>query len=174
MAVEVDRASLFGSGADGQPLGLANTAGISVVSMGTNGAALTGYVQMLDALLDLETANAATPTAMILNPRTRRAINGFADSTGQPLRAPAALESIPILATTTIPTNQVQGTAVNASSIALGDFSQMILGVRQELRIEVLREAYASNLQYAFIAHLRVDVGIAQPGAFAVVKGIIP
>lgn len=114
LAVEVDRASLFGSGADGQPLGLANTAGIGVVSMGVNGAALGGYVPMLDAMLDLETANAATPTAMILNPRTRRAINGFVDSTGQPLRPPAAVESIPMLATTTIPTNQVQGTAVNA------------------------------------------------------------
>lgn len=174
MAVEADRAALFGAGANGVPLGLYGTVGINEVSMGVNGGPLTGFDPLLDALMELETANASAPTSMILHPRTRRAISGFKDSTGQPLRPPQALENLPAQATTIVPVNQVQGTATNASCILMGDFSQMIFGIRQELRIEVLRETFATNLQYAFLAHLRMDVAIAQPAAFAVVKGITP
>lgn len=38
---------------------------------------------------------------------------------------------------------------------------------RQELR-------FAENNQYAFVAHLRADIALAQPAAFCAVKGIIP
>lgn len=111
---------------------------------------------------------------MILAPRTWRTIEGFVDSQGQPLRAPQSIERIPRLVSTTVPVNQTQGTANNASTIVLGDFMQMMLGVRSELRIEVLREKYADTLQYGFIAHLRFDVQLAHPQSFAKLIGITP
>jgi len=174
MAVELDRVALFGSGVAPEPRGIFNTTGINVVSMGTNGAALTNYSPLLDALYELELDNAAAPTAQVMHPRTRRTINGFADTTGQPLMPPPALANVPQMGTTTVPINQTQGTAVNASSIIAGDFSQLLIGVRQELRVEILRERFAENLQYAFLAHLRVDVALAHPASFCAIKGIIP
>ena len=69
---------------------------------------------------------------------------------------------------------QIEGTANNASTIVLGDFTQMMLGVRSELRIEVLREKYADTLQYGFIAHLRFDVQLAHAQSFAKLIGITP
>lgn len=174
MAAEVDRVSLIGSGTAPEPRGIYNTVGINEVSMGTNGATLTSYAKILDGLYEVELDNAPPPTAMVLHPRTRRTINGFADTTGQPLQVPPALVDMRSYATTNIPVNQTQGTASNASCIILGDFAQLLLGVRNELRIELLRERYAENHQYAFIAHLRMDVGVAQPAAFCAVKGIIP
>ena len=42
MALEFDRAALYGSGSSNQPTGVALTDGINSVSMGTNGAALVG------------------------------------------------------------------------------------------------------------------------------------
>lgn len=174
MAAEVDRVSLIGSGTAPEPRGIYNTVGINVVSMGVDGAALTSYGKILDGLYEVELDNAPPPTAMVMHPRTRRTINGFADTTNQPLQVPPALVDMRNFATTNIPINQTQGLATTASCIILGDFTQLLLGVRNELRIELLRERYAENHQYAFIAHLRMDVGVAQPAAFCAVKGIIP
>lgn len=174
MAVEVDRVCLFGSGVAPEPRGVFNTANVSVVSLGTNGAAITNHAPLLDALYELEAANAGTPSAMVMSPRTSRVLNGLTDTTGQPLNAPRAVADVPRLVSTIVPTNQTQGTASNASSIVVGDFSKLILGVRSDLRIEVLRERFAETLEYAFLAHLRMDVGVLQPKGFCVVKGIVP
>lgn len=174
MAAEVDRVALIGSGTNPEPRGIYNTVGINVVSMGTNGAALTSYAPILDAQYELELDNAPAPGAMVMHPRTGRVLNGLADSTGQPLQVPPSLSGIVRHATTNIPVDLTQGTATNASAIILGDFTQLLLGVRSELRIELLRERFADAGQYAFIAHMRMDVAVAQPEAFCAVKGIIP
>lgn len=174
MAVETDRVCLFGTGTAPEPRGVVNTTNVGSVSMGTNGAALADWSKVLDTILELKQDNANDPTAMILAPRTWRTIEGFVDSQGQPLRAPQSIERIPRLVSTTVPVNQTQGTANNASTIVLGDFMQMMLGVRSELRIEVLREKYADTLQYGFIAHLRFDVQLAHPQSFAKLIGITP
>jgi HK97 family phage major capsid protein len=42
----------------------------------------------------------------------------------------------------------------------------LLIGVRTGLNIELLKERFADSHQYAFIAHLRADVQIAQPAAF--------
>jgi len=44
--------------------------------------------------------------------------------------------------------------------------------IRSGMRIEVLKEHFADNLQYGFLAHLRMDIQVAQPKAFSVLKGI--
>lgn len=174
MARQIDLAALFGSGTAPEPRGLFSTTGVNKVSMGTNGAALTSWAKVLDAMLELQVSNAEQPSAMIMAPRTWRTIEGFVDTTGQPLRAPSSIESVPRMVTTQVPVDQEHGTATAATPIIIGDFSQMMLGIRTGLRIEVLREAYASNMQYAFLAHLRFDVQFAQPKAFAVLEGIVP
>lgn len=174
MAVEVDRVSLIGTGTPPEPQGIFNVAGVNSVSMGTNGAQLTGYSKLLDAIYELELDNAGPATAQVMHPRTWRTIEGFVDTTGQPLRPPSSLENLPKLTTTSLPINQTQGSASNASPIIAGDFKQLMLGVRTGLRIEVLKERYAENLQYAFLAHLRADVQLVHPEAFVKLIGIIP
>jgi len=174
MAGEADRVALFGSGTAPEPRGVFNTTNINSVSMGANGAALTSYGKLLDFLYELELDNAGKPTAAIQHPRTWRTIQGFADTTNQPLQPPPALANLPQLVSTTVPINQTQGTANNASSVIVGDFSQLLIGIRQEMRIEILREAFASNLQYGFLCHLRMDVAVAHPESFCKLIGITP
>lgn len=174
MASELDRVALFGSGTAPEPRGIFNTANVLAVSMGTNGAALTGYAKILDALYELENANSNAPTAMVMSPRTSRVLNGLVDTTGQPLNPPEAVRAVQRLSSTTVPVNQTHGTATNASSIICGDFSQLLIGVRTVLRIEVLKEAFASTMEYGFLAHLRADIALAKPKSFVAVKGIIP
>lgn len=174
LAGEVDRVALFGSGTAPEPRGIFNTTNVGSVSMGNNGAALANYGKVLDTLYELELANSAAPTGMVMHPRTSRVLNGLADTTGQPLRMPEALAGIPRLVTTAVPIDQTQGTANNASTVLMGNFRELLLGFRQEMRIEVLRERFAENLQYGFIAHLRMDVAVAHPQSFCKLIGVIP
>ena len=93
---------------------------------------------------------------------------------GQPLNRPAVLAPLPYLETIQVPIDQTQGTETDASSVIVGDFTQMMLGLRSTMRIEILRELYAEPMEFGFIAHLRADVAIAQPKAFTKIVGIIP
>lgn len=174
MAAELDRVAFFGTGTAPEPRGIFNAANVLSVSMGTNGAALTGYAKILDALYELENANSNAPTGMVMAPRTSRVLNGLVDSTGQPLNPPEAVRAVPRLASNIVPVNQAHGTANNASSIICGDFSQLLIGIRTVLRIDVLKETFASTMEYGFLAHLRADIALAKPKSFVAVKGIIP
>ncbi|MGH8272807.1 MAG: phage major capsid protein [Gammaproteobacteria bacterium] len=172
MAVATDRVALFGTGESPEPLGVYGTTGVGAVSMGTNGAAPTSYDPFLDLVASLQNANAADPSGIVISPRTATQLAKLKDTTNQPLRKPEQLATVPFLTTTQVPTDQTQGTATAASCAVCGDFSQMMIGVRSQLRIELLREAFATNLQYAFLAHLRMDVQLAHPQSFAVLNGI--
>src|SRR5688572_1725037 len=46
-----------------------------------------------------------------------------------------------------------------------------MIGIRTSLRIEVLRELHAGNMQYGFLAHLRAAVRLAHPESFSIVTG---
>ena len=173
-ALALDRAILFGSGAANEPLGIANTPGVQTVSMGANGAKLTGYAPILDAVASLESLNAGTVSAMIANPRTARAVNGFTDTTGQPLMLPPRLASVPLLTTTSASVTETQGTATNASSIILGDFGSVFVGLRTSLQVSVLNERFADTGQVGFVSWLRADVLLSHPAAMARVAGIVP
>ncbi|WP_375403456.1 phage major capsid protein [uncultured Sphingomonas sp.] len=170
----LDEAVFYGTGENEQPLGIANTPGVQSVSMGTNGATPTGYAPFLDALLALETANEGTVSAIVLAPRTGRTFNGLVDGQGQPLGKPAVIENIPVLTTTGIPVNTTQGTANNTSAAFLGDFSQVLVGIRTQLQITVLQERFAEFGQIGFVGWLRADVQVARPAALAKIVGIKP
>ena len=50
----------------------------------------------------------------------------------------------------------------------------MIVGIRHNTIVEVLRERYADNFQFGFLAHTRVDVQVEHPESFAMISGISP
>lgn len=151
MAAQVDAVALAGSGVAPEPTGIWNTAGI-----GSSTPASLDYPALLDAVQTLKAANANDPTAIVLNPTNWRTLAGLADTTGQPLQPPPAIAAIPQRVTT----------GIAAGKLIVGDFSQLLIGVRQELRVEVLNQGFMDKLQVGFLAHLRMDVQLAQPAAF--------
>jgi HK97 family phage major capsid protein len=173
LSVELDRAALFGTGTL-QPLGLFNQPGINTFSMGANGAAPTNYDPLIDALYELELDNADAPTAAIWHPRTARTLRKLKDTTNQPLQPLPAIRDLPLLASTSVPITQTQGTSTDCSTILMGDFTRALLGIRQELRIQVLQERFADNLQVGFLAHLRADVAFERADAFCRITGVRP
>jgi HK97 family phage major capsid protein len=76
------------------------------------------------------------------------------------------------LPTGALPTNLGGGT--NESLAFLGYFPDLILGMRTELRIEVLKELFAQTHEYAYVAHLRMDTGVFHPESFCRLLGITP
>lgn len=162
----LDYAILFGTGDANQPLGVTNTPGIHKTAL--NGA-LTNWDPILDAVYDLEASNLGTVSGMVMNPRTNRAIRGFKDTTGNPLQAPADLQAVKRLTTTAIPTNEGSD---NGSSIVLGDFSQIYVGMRTSLQISVLNEVYSETGEIGFLAWMRADVLTVRPQALEQISGI--
>ncbi len=174
MSLELDRACLFGSGTGNEPRGLYNTAGINAISMGVNGAAPTSFDPLVDLLFELENSNAMAPTAAIWHPRTARDFRKLKDGDGQPLVAPEPIPMLPKLATTSVPVDLDQGTATDAASpVLMGDFSQAMLGLREELTIIRLNETFANNGQVGFWARLRADTGFGHPASFAKLDGVL-
>lgn len=172
---EVDRALLFGTDTAGQPKGLTSYAGVGTFSLGTgNGGPLTNYDPLLQIYRLMLDANSSPPSAFLMSPREWESLAVLKDSTGRYLDRPQALEGIPFLETTNIPVNEVVGTSNNTSRIITGNWNDLVIGFRRTLRIELLRETYAENYQFGFLAHLRVDAVPAREQSFAQVTGITP
>ena len=84
------------------------------------------------------------------------------------------MQGIPFLDTNQVPIDQTHGTATDASPVLLGDYSQMVIGVRTLLDLQVANELYRANGQVGFYARARYDVQLLQPKAFCKITGIIP
>jgi HK97 family phage major capsid protein len=173
MSVGLDAAVFGGTGASGQPTGIKNQASIGTFSMGTNGAAVTNYDPILEAINVMQTANVyKNPTAAVMAPRTFKEFAEAKTSTNQYLARPASIANLPFYATTSIPVNETQGTSNAASSIYVADYSQCIIGMRANIRLQALIERYADFLQVGLLAFIRADVALAHPQAFVRVLGV--
>jgi HK97 family phage major capsid protein len=169
IAQEIDRVALRGAGTATEPRGILNTVGITGTGHGANGAAITNYDWWLDAAGAVSNAN-YTPNAHIQTPRSSTSLAKLKDTTGAYLAPPASL--LPMLTTKNVPSNLTVGTSTDCSEIYTAQWDQLMIGIRTELRIEVLRERFADNGQYAFLAWFRGDVQVAQPTAFVVDTGV--
>lgn len=173
IALELDRAALFGTGASNQPTGLWNQANVLALNLGTNGDTLE-QADLRSAMALLSANNAPPPTAAIMAPRTYYEIDGWTDTTDQPLQLSRALQAVPFLETNQVPINQSHGTATDASTILMGDYSHMLIGVRTSLDLQIAPELFRETGQVGFFARARYDVQLLQPKAFCKITGIIP
>lgn len=173
MALELDRAAMFGSGSSSQPRGVANMVGINAVSMGTNGA-LPTYEKMLDAVYELELDNVDMITAGIMHPRTDRTLASYKTGDGQWQLPPKKVADIPHLKTTAVPINETQGSASNASSVLYGDWRKLLIGLRESISIRLLRELYAATGEYGIEVHARADFQAEDVKAFCRLSGVTP
>ena len=173
LALELDRVALRGSGVAPEPRGLRNTSGITVTDLGaTAGLAPTWdhYVRAVGTVRGEE----YQPNAVIHNPRTETDLSLLKDDQGQYLQPPAALSALQQLSTTKVPINLTHGTATDATEAYVGEWRQLIIGMRTSFTIRPLVERYVDTGEVGFFAYLRADVAVAHPEAFNVLTGIIP
>jgi HK97 family phage major capsid protein len=174
MALEIDRVALLGDGTGDEPTGIGYDSGVTANDL-VLGDVLADYDPFVDSIQALEDRNANAEAAVsIMAPRTKADLAKLVDTTGQPLRKPQSIESLPMRATTQIPVDETYMTRSDATRIITGDFSQLFVGIRSELRVEILRERFADNLQYGFLAWMRADIALAHAESFQQVTDVLP
>ncbi len=171
-AKELDRVGLRGTGTAPEPRGLLNTSGVTAVTNGANGAALTGYAGILSGMEAILNQNGPMPNAVIAAPRSVIKWGGLLDTTNQPIRKPELVQNLPIIATSQIPVNLTTGTSSDTTEIYMGNFANMYFLMRENVSIQLLREAFATTGEIGFMCHVRADVVVPYPQAFAVIKGV--
>lgn len=172
MAVEVDRSGLHG--ASNGPAGLYGTSGVgTVASVGVP----TDYAEMVSGLRTLLNANNRLEDVnkfAIMSPRTWQTYENLAtgitnDKT--PLERPRSLRDIQFLVTTSV--SNTLNSPADDSTIFMGDFSHLYLGVRQDASIQVLQTTnYATSLILDVIGTMRVDWLVARPASFVTLNGV--
>jgi HK97 family phage major capsid protein len=187
-ALGLDLACLYGTGyGSNQPQGLKNaTWAVPQTSMGTNGAALgslspNAWMGLVNPCYRLLAVNEYGLNGAIMNPRTEKEMVAAASTINTFVEPPSRLTSIArhgtapleVYSTNQVPVNLTQGSAVTASDLFTGDFSQLLVGMRKELKIDVLDQIYMGTGQIGLIGWLRADVVVARSSAFDITVGIL-
>lgn len=182
-AVQLDSQLINGNGTTPNLLGLLNQSGTTAgPSQGTNGASLT-FGALADTLTAYENANNDTESAVwIMNTRTWGSARKLvASGSGQPIISLNPTDGVTpmlwghkVLFSNNIPITQVQGSANNASSIILADFSQVVIGVARHVELQMSLDYAFQNDQVALRVTGRYGLGLPQPSAVTITTGILP
>ncbi|OHB54671.1 MAG: hypothetical protein A2Y12_19115 [Planctomycetes bacterium GWF2_42_9] len=174
MSAELDSAALSGSGA-GCPLGIANHTTINTYSLGVDGHILNGYDDILYGIKEIISVNGPIPKTAIMSPRTLIGYSLEKSGDGKPLERPDLVKSMTFIDSSKMPVTEVQGASgAVCSSIILGGFESLVIGIRSIMDIQVLNERFADTGQVGFLATMRADTAVYQPKAFCKIIGIKP
>lgn len=175
-AKELDRAGLIGTGTAPEPRGLLNTSGVLSVTNGANGASLatTKFANLFSGVQSMLQVDSPMPTGFIMSPRTKLGFAALVDSTAQPLMMPAMLAPIPMLSTSQISNALTVGSSTDCTQIFMGDFNRMAFMMREAVHIQLVDQLFAGTGEIGFYCHVRADVLVQYPKAFAVVTGVRP
>ena len=155
IALELDRAAIYGTGSANQPLGLVNTTGIGSQTI-TNSGTFTEYIGMET---DVAVANADVASMRyIINATTRGTLKSTSIVGTEPR---FVYENDEINGYPVIVSNQLQ-----SNDCLFGDFSQFVVGMWSGLDLTVDPYAGATAGTVRIIALQDVDYAVRQPGSF--------
>ena len=155
LALELDRAAIYGTGSSNQPLGLTNTTGIGSQTITTFGT----FEEYIGMETDVAAANAdAGSLRYIINASARGALKSTekATNTAQFVYEDDQINGYPVIVS-----NQLL-----ANDALFGDFSMFIMGMWSGLDLTVDPYAGATAGTVRIIALQDVDYAVKQPGAF--------
>jgi HK97 family phage major capsid protein len=162
-------AGYFATGTgSGEPGGLMTQATITTTS-GAAGAVT--YADVLDLEHAVDPAYRDSGVGMYgFNSQTEKLLKGLVDSEGRPLWLPSMAESAPatILGRRYFIDQGIADVASTARTMVFGDISAFT--IRRTLGVDMMRleERYAEFFQVAFLGWTRVDSGLLDTGAVAV------
>jgi HK97 family phage major capsid protein len=185
LANAIDLAALRGSGASNEPIGIANTANINTVTIGTgNGGAIT-FDKMYDMQYELQLDNAFTgKLGYIFHPVTRRNLlqTKVAQYSGQtdgdyiiqPMVSDSQLKAwmgFDYGMSTQVPINLTTGTATT-TEIYFANWAELIIGQWGGLEIMASKEtsdAFEKNQTWVRIIQ-EVDIAVRHPESFCLIN----
>jgi HK97 family phage major capsid protein len=129
------------------------------------------WSEIIDLLYTVRDGN-EEPNALVWSSKAARQYAKAVATDGQPLQLPSDVASIRRIPVNKIP-SYTQGTMVSrATDVFAGDWSQLLIGQRLGISLQVLTEKYADTGEIGIIATWRGDVQPARPAAFAVYRGL--
>ena len=155
LALELDRAGIYGSGSSNQPTGLTQTTGIGTQTITTYGT----FAEYIGMETDVASANAdAGALKYIVNAAARGALKSTekASNTAQFVWEGNEINGYPALVSNQLANNDV----------LFGDFSQLVMGTWSGVDLTVDPYAGATSGNVRVIALQDVDFAVKQPGAF--------
>lgn len=155
IALEIDRAAIYGTGSSNQPQGLTNVSGIGSQTITTFGT----FEEYIGMETDVASANAdAGSLRYIINAAARGALKSTekASNTAQFVFQDNEINGYPVIVS-----NQLQN-----NDALFGDFSMMVMGMWSGLDLTVDPYAGATAGTVRVIALQDVDYAVKQPGAF--------
>lgn len=185
MLNSVDQTVLFGSGVANQPLGLRSHAGVTQTALN----ALPTYDNLVDAIARLEASNVEldNTTAWLFHPTEKQSLRKIKDGAGQliwtdstviPQIAGGMANSLLLGYNWIANTNVLRGQGGNAATegdIFLGRWSDLIVGMRNDIEISVSDTAGTAfqNDQTWIRAIMRMDVAVKHPESFEILTDVL-
>mgnify|MGYP001062561213 CR=1 FL=1 len=170
IARQIDRAALHGTGTAPEPRGVANTTGVNVVAIGTNGGAPTWeHIVALESEIEMDNANDDS-LAYITNPKVKAKLKTTPKFSAAP--EPIWDEDVngyPAYVTTLVRSDLTKGTGNNLSAIFFGNWSDLVIGLWGGLDVIVDPYTDAASGTVRVIAMEMVDIAVRHPQSFAVV-----
>jgi HK97 family phage major capsid protein len=172
MAQSIDSAGLIGvtTDAGAAPSGIMNLTDRNKV---TTIGAPTSWDFLVDGMYELAADNVPMDNigAFIAHPavwkKMRKLKTGITND-NTPLTMPAEIAALPKLWTTAAPL-----TGGTTAAGIIGNWRDLIFGVRNQITVRVLSEAYmGDSLQIALLAYARVDFAATRPESFCTLEGI--
>jgi len=174
IALAVDKVALLGDGVN-EPRGLDHCDGVNEISMGVNGGALSNYDPFSNAVEDIADHN-GQPGAVIFAPRTFYTLDRLkAATTNQPLVPPQSFIDLKKYVTNQIPITDTQGTSTASSKAFVGDFTQLLYGIRKNLEVEITKEGGTKTFakcEALIRCRMRLDVAVLRENHFTKIVGI--
>jgi len=182
ISLAIDLAALRGSGASGQPTGIANTSDINTKAFGTNS---PSFDYFFDMEYELAVDNALRgKLGFVFHPCVKRSLSKLkvaqfsGDTGGEYILSPVTDAQIqaylgyPFAMTTQIPINL--GTGTNETEIYFGNWQELVVG--QWAGIEILPskeagDAFAKNQTWIRII-TDVDIGLRHAESFCLGTGV--
>jgi len=175
MAVKLDEAGLTGTGVGAEPMGILNDAKVPTID---HDAALTDYKPFTRAVTKIREANVGADLSAVHSPRTLGDLELLYASDGQPIQPPQSWQATSHFDTGSVPTSL--GSTNDETVSIFGNFSSLLMGIRNQLAIEISSEAADASgsawkdMQFWIRAYLRADFAVARPNDFVRIEGIKP
>ncbi|MBA7595999.1 hypothetical protein ES703_02968 [subsurface metagenome] len=174
ISLAMDRVSILGDGVK-EPKGLDLCSDVNLISMGVNGGALTNYDPFSVAIEAVADHNGEAG-AVIFSPRTFFTLDRLkAATTNQPLIPPQSFVDLKKFKTNQILNTDKQGTCTTASKAFIGDWKNVLYGIRKQLEVEITKQGGTKTFakcEALIRCRMRLDVAILRENHFSKIEGI--
>lgn len=168
----IDAAALNGDGLL-EPGGLLNRPDLDVLSLGTDGAAMThGDLAELEARVLTRANGSMARPAWLIGPKMTRKLRTTAKNAGAMVFEGNDLLGHQVIQTSAIPENMTKGASTSCAAMVFGDLAEIFVGFWGPAALDLIIDGYtlAKSAKIRIVARAEVGIAARRIGAFAVVK----